>query len=207
LQQKTLPDRLIGLQGTSAEQVISPKINTSGTSNIRVIVQLTNQPAAVGDYAAKMGLQAMAAESTESAVNSQQNDLVTRALAAGINLHVNYRYNTVLNGMEITIPANQVPKLATLDGVKSIFENNTYYTIPVQDPPTLTASQATYDASPLSLIGAEKAWSKGLTGKGIKVGVIDSGVDYKHPDKKTLTKADTIRLTRIMIHTRHLHFR
>ncbi len=188
LQQKTLPDRLLGLQGTSAEQVISPKINTSGTSNIRVIVQLTNQPAAVGDYAAKMGLQAMAAESTESAVNSQQNDLVTRALAAGINLHVNYRYNTVLNGMEITIPANQVPKLATLDGVKSIFENNTYYTIPVQDPPSLTASQATYDASPLSLIGAEKAWEKGLTGKGVKVGVIDSGVDYEHPDLKDAYK-------------------
>ncbi|WP_322923156.1 S8 family serine peptidase [Paenibacillus campi] len=184
LQQQTLPDRLIGLHSTDQEHVISPNINTNGKSNIRVIVQLTNQPAAVGEYAAKIGLQALAAESTESAVNNQQNDVVSRALAAGINLHVNYRYNTVLNGLEVTIPANQVPKLAELDGVKSIFENNTYYTIPVQDPPSLTASQATYDASPLSLIGAQKAWQKGLTGKGVKVGVIDSGVDYDHPDLK-----------------------
>ncbi len=184
LQQKTLPDRLIGLQGTDQEHVISPNINTKGASNIRVIVQLTNQPAAVGEYAAKIGLQSIAAESTESAVNNQQNDFVTRALAAGINLHVNYRYNTVLNGLEVTIPANQVPKLAELEGVRSVFENNTYYTVPVQDPPSLTASQATYDASPLSLIGAQKAWQKGLTGKGVKVGVIDSGVDYYHPDLK-----------------------
>ncbi|WP_411345549.1 S8 family serine peptidase [Paenibacillus sp. WLX1005] len=188
LEQKTLPDHLIGLNSSSQEHVISPNINTGSKANIRVIVQLTTQPAAVGEYASQLGLQSLAAESTESTVNNQQTDLVSRAVAKGINLHVNYRYNTVLNGMEITIPANQIPQLAELDGVKSIYENSTYYTIPVQDPPSLTATQATYDASPLSLIGAQTAWAKGLTGKGVKVGVIDTGVDYYHPDLKDAYK-------------------
>ena len=189
LDQKQLPDKLISL--TSGEtNVISPKINTGSKQTIRVIVQLTNQPVAVGEYAAQMGIRSMAAESTESAINSQQNSIVKQALDKGINLHVNYRYNTVLNGMEVSIPANQIPKLAELPGIKSIFENSTYYTIPVQEPPTLTAkaTQATYDPAPLTLIGAQQAWNKGLTGKGVKVGVIDTGVDYEHPDLKNAYK-------------------
>ncbi len=184
LEQKTLPDHLFNLHSTDQEHIISPNINTSSTANIRVIVQLTKQPVAVGEYAATLGLDAIAEQSTENSVNNQQTNFINRAAAAGIKLRVNYRYNTVLNGLEVTVPANQVPKLAALDGVKSVYENSTYYATPVQDPPTLTASQATYDAVPLSLIGAEKAWQKGLTGKGVKVGVIDTGIDYDHPDLK-----------------------
>ncbi|MGE8207044.1 S8 family serine peptidase [Heyndrickxia sp. NPDC080065] len=47
------------------------------------------------------------------------------------------------------------------------------------------------DGAILSLIGAEKARdyydSKGnhLTGKGIKIGIIDTGIDYEHPDLRT----------------------
>ena len=32
------------------------------------------------------------------------------------------------------------------------------------------------------LIKAPEVWAKGLTGDGIVVAVIDSGVDYNHPD-------------------------
>jgi subtilisin len=32
------------------------------------------------------------------------------------------------------------------------------------------------------LIGADKAWAQGLTGKGIKTGIADTGIDYNHPD-------------------------
>lgn len=34
------------------------------------------------------------------------------------------------------------------------------------------------------IIGAEKAWAQGLTGEGIKTGLIDSGIDLEHPDLK-----------------------
>lgn len=112
-------------------------------------------------YAARSGVQAFTAQSeqkAESAIATEQTTFVDQAAEHGISLQVNYQYNTVLNGLEVTLPANKIPELAKLPGVKSIHENKTYYSIPVQDPPTLTASEATYDNAPLDQIGVPEAW-------------------------------------------------
>ncbi|MGW9127383.1 S8 family serine peptidase [Paenibacillus chitinolyticus] len=167
---------------------ISPKLNTASTNSVRVIVQLQNQPVAVGKYAAKLGMSALAAESTESAITQEQTALVSAAKSSGINLQVNYQYNTVLNGLEITVPANKIPALAKLAGVKSIHPSANYFPIPVDEPKGLDVSSPNYDITPLKQIGADVAWAKGLTGKGLKVGVIDTGVDYLHPDLKDAYK-------------------
>ncbi|MGE6230444.1 S8 family serine peptidase [Paenibacillus chitinolyticus] len=167
---------------------ISPKLNTASTNSVRVIVQLQNQPVAVGKYAAKLGMSALAAESTESAITQEQTALVSAAKSSGINLQVNYQYNTVLNGLEVTVPANKIPALAKLAGVKSIHPSANYFPIPVDEPKGLDVSSPNYDITPLKQIGADVAWAKGLTGKGLKVGVIDTGVDYLHPDLKDAYK-------------------
>ena len=36
--------------------------------------------------------------------------------------------------------------------------------------------------SPARLIGADRLWEKGIDGRGVKVAVIDSGIDKNHPD-------------------------
>ncbi|AET58632.1 subtilisin-like serine protease [Paenibacillus terrae HPL-003] len=170
---------------------ISPELSTTSSQQVRVIVQLDGEPLAVDQYAARSGNQTFTARSeqkAESAIVNEQTTFVDKAAQNGIPLQVNYQYNTVLNGLEITLPANKIPELAKLPGVKSIHENKTYYSIPVQDPLTLTASEATYDNAPLDQIGVPEAWAKGLTGEGIKVGVIDTGIDYEHPDLKAAYK-------------------
>ncbi len=165
--------------------MISPEINTQSSNPVSVIVQLTDQPAAVSLYAAKQGdpekleMDQSDAISDQQTVASQQNVILQQARNQSISYKVNYRYNTVLNGMEMTLPANQIPALAQLPGIKSIYKNKTYTIMPVQED---TATKATYDPTPLSLIGAQNAWAKGLTGKGVKVGVVDTGIDYEHPD-------------------------
>ncbi|WP_025688096.1 S8 family serine peptidase, partial [Paenibacillus zanthoxyli] len=161
---------------------ISPKINTKSSADVRVIVQLSGQPAAVGKYAAKQGISSLAKSATEAAVASQQSTVLDKAEDEGIDLKVNYRYNTVLNGFEVTVPANEIPELAEIPGVKSIYENSTWYAIPVDEADATITGTLQYGAAPLDQIGANAAWEKGYTGKGLKVGVIDTGVDYKHPD-------------------------
>ncbi|WP_036687340.1 S8 family serine peptidase [Paenibacillus tyrfis] len=171
-----------------ANAFISDKLNTTSTNKVNVIVQLSGQPVSVGKYASDLGQQQLSAESIESAVNSEQSSMISLAKSEGIDLKVNYQYNTVLNGMEITLPANQIPELATIPGVKSIHENRTYYALPVEAPQPVDAVTGNYDVAPIKQIGAQDAWAKGLTGKGLKVGVIDSGVDYLHPDLRDAYK-------------------
>ncbi|OAZ50543.1 S8 family serine peptidase [Paenibacillus polymyxa] len=175
----------------SAPAFISPELSTDSSRQVRVIVQLDGEPLAVDKYAARSSAKAFTAQSeqkAESAIATEQTTFVDQAAEHGISLQVNYQYNTVLNGLEVTVPANKIPELAKLPGVKSIHENKTYYSIPVQDPPTLTANEATYDNAPLDQIGVPEAWAKGLNGEGIKVGVIDTGIDYEHPDLKEAYK-------------------
>ncbi|WP_028530603.1 S8 family serine peptidase [Paenibacillus sp. HW567] len=158
---------------------ISPEINTQSSNNVRVIVQLSGQPAAVGKYAAKQGISSLAKAATEAAVKSQQTDVLDKAKANGINLTVNYQYNTILNGFEVTVPANKIPELAKISGVTSIYPNSTWYTLPEE---TVTEVVYRNDNAPLEQIHANWAADHGITGAGLKVGVIDTGVDYKHPD-------------------------
>ncbi|WP_025845415.1 S8 family serine peptidase [Paenibacillus ehimensis] len=172
----------------NANAFISDKLDTTSANKVNVIVQLSGQPVSVGKYASELGQQQLSAESLESAVNSEQSSMISLAKSEGIDLTVNYQYNTVLNGMELTLPANQIPELAKIPGVKSIHENRTYYALPVGAPQPVDAATANYDVAPIKQIGAQDAWAKGLTGKGLKVGVIDSGVDYLHPDLKDAYK-------------------
>lgn len=48
-------------------------------------------------------------------------------------------------------------------------------------PVTADERKLTYG---LQLVGAEKAWNLGVTGAGVRVGIIDSGIDAEHPDLK-----------------------
>ncbi|MDQ0090736.1 subtilisin family serine protease [Paenibacillus anaericanus] len=162
----------------SFEPIISPKIDTNSTKKIRVIVQLDGQPTAVGKYASRMGMRSASAFS-ETAVQNEQNEFLNEVKDQKLDLQVNYTYNTVLNGFEVTIPANEITDLAAIPGVKSIQKNSTWYALPIEP-----SADENYEINPLKQIGADQAWAKGLTGEGLKVGVIDTGIDYNHPDIK-----------------------
>ncbi|WP_164545483.1 S8 family serine peptidase [Paenibacillus albus] len=159
---------------------ISPKLNLSSNATVKVIVQLSAQPTSVGRFAASQGNRAFAAESTESSISSQQTTVLNAAKAKGINLTVNYQFSTVLNGMEVSVPANKIAELAKIPGVVSVYENRTYHAIP--DLAADASDPLNFEIDPIAQIGADQAWAMGYTGRGLKVGVIDTGVDYLHPD-------------------------
>lgn len=102
-----------------------------------------------------------------------------RANARHVNLKYTERYafDTLWNGLSIQIESGELARLARLPGVKALYPVATV---------ALPASQAAGDpdlATALAMTGADVAQSElGYTGAGIRVAVMDTGIDYHHPD-------------------------
>jgi len=129
----------------------------------RWFVELSNAPTADGGNSA--------------AVANDHANFRSQAASAGIHYSVRYSYSSLYNGFSLNVAPRDVAKLSTLPGVKSIH--------PVRDVP-LPMTTPGDDAAQqdwLSMTGADIAQNElGLKGDGITVAVMDTGVDYHHPD-------------------------
>jgi len=81
---------------------------------------------------------------------------------------VRWRYRIVLNGMAVLAPADQARRIAGLPGVAEVYPSVRYHQSLYQSP---------------AIIGAQQLWGPGLAtaGQGIKIGIIDDGIDRNHP--------------------------
>ncbi len=99
------------------------------------------------------------------------------ALRAGITFSERYAFDTLWNGLSIQVQPGDLSKLARIPGVKAL-----YPVLPVSLPePSAGTDPELFTA--LAMTGADIAQSElGYTGAGIKVAVMDTGIDYDHPD-------------------------
>ncbi|PJO44229.1 S8 family serine peptidase, partial [Lysinibacillus xylanilyticus] len=97
-----------------------------------------------------------------------------------------YTFDTVLNGFAATVKANDLPKLLTVEGITliepdaivSASEDNTMKSSELIKEDQLEARMNTSN----SFLGIEKLWKEGIEGQGIKVAVLDTGIDADHPE-------------------------
>jgi len=105
------------------------------------------------------------------AVNeAAQAAVLERLTAAEIGAEVIYTVQRVFNGIIAYVDPARVEALRALPGVRAV-------TPLVPDRP-LTTSSVKYIGAPLAWSGAAGV----ITGAGVRIGVIDSGIDYLHRD-------------------------
>ncbi|MFI2611991.1 S8 family serine peptidase [Kitasatospora sp. NPDC018619] len=81
-----------------------------------------------------------------------------------------YRTRTVLAGLAVSAPAERLPALRALPGVRAVH--------PI-------VAKRRDNAHSVPLTGAPQVWAgagAAGTGRGVRIGIIDSGVDYTHAD-------------------------
>src|SRR5688572_2171477 len=126
-------------------------------------VELQGAPIADGGSAANLALEKEAFRAA--------------ARAAGVTLRERFAYDNLWNGVSVEIPVGDLGRLARLAGVKNIFP-----VVSMTVPETATGEQPELSTA-ITMTQADIAQNElGLTGAGVRVAIMDTGVDYDHPD-------------------------
>ena len=113
------------------------------------------------------------------AIQAERSQFLADAEQAGVDVEVRAEFASLWNGVSVNASEDKLTDLAASGVVEAIFP------IAVLDAPeepeATTIDPEMFTA--LSMTGADVAQSElGFTGKGIRVGVIDTGIDIDHPD-------------------------
>jgi subtilisin family serine protease len=132
-------------------------VRTPGSSSAtQVVVELTAPPLARARGPAAV-----------RRVETQQRRFATALRRSVPSASVRWRYQLVANGLSVVLPAADIPRLERLPGVRQVFGNTTYHALAGPDAATIRARELTGSELPNA-------------GAGIKIGIIDDGVDQRH---------------------------
>ena len=168
--------------GSLAIYGIAPASAKHQAPSDSAIIVLSAQPlssytGSIGGYPATMPAPGGKLELTSAAAISYSNFLATQRNFAKMYLakfvpeaQVTYEFSTVLNGLAVRLNGADIDQLNHLPGVVTAAYTFTVHTDMNRSP---------------TLIGAPTLWAadggQANAGAGIKIGIIDTGIDFTHP--------------------------
>jgi subtilisin family serine protease len=188
---------------------ISSKINTLTTEPVRVIVEFKQAPAKIAVMQEQLAGNSTTLKEETSDVNNSHKQF--RAFVDGLSQHkagvsvnavtaqtaaseedaenssdiqITSEYKSALNGVAMTLPGNMVESLFESGLVSHVLSDE----IVKLDPSELgqVKQQSEQGEAPkentIPLPGIDALHNEGIKGNGVKVGVLDTGIDYNHPD-------------------------
>ncbi|MGL4797680.1 MAG: protease inhibitor I9 family protein, partial [Paraclostridium sp.] len=159
---------------------IKSNVDTKTEEMVSIIVELKEAPLAVSKYN-----KAAYSSSSKSTIEKQQQDFINFAkkLESQKNTYTTKvefgaTYKTVFNGMAMKLPGKDVEKLLESGLVKTIYKNDT---VQLELPTEKQTKSQNSEIAPLmhdSLndMNVAKLHEQGIKGKGMKIGVLDTGI-------------------------------
>jgi subtilisin family serine protease len=157
------------------QQILKP----GPSDEVRLILQLSDDPVSIfkiKDYGSGNTLSASEIDvvrSYENQLISTQKHVIEQLSEENINIELNGTFVHVFNGIAVSTEMGNWPSIEKLSEVKAVF-------------PDFEKRVALNESVPL--IEAPQVWNmkdnKGdfVTGNGVRVAIIDTGIDYTHPD-------------------------
>lgn len=140
----------------------------------RVIVELSGKPAiAAAPTRAFAAAGRAKVDSARGKLAADHRAFLSRARKAGVAVHDQRSLTLLDNAIALRVPASEVATLRTLPGVTAVL-------------PDVRAHASTDTSVPL--VGAPQVWQqhdaqgRPERGTGVTVAIVDTGVDYTHPD-------------------------
>jgi minor extracellular serine protease Vpr len=150
------------------------KISTSlldKSGQVEVIITLNGKTSTdfLGEYEFR---NEKLARIVENSIDSYQDVVFDRCESISSGITKSFNYNTVLNGFACTVEAKDLTKIAKLPSIKRIYDATYRYQM------TLDKHHGSVGVTKLRNAGTAQGGK--IFGKNIKVGIIDSGINYKH---------------------------
>ena len=168
-------------QKPSGDAVLSDQLrqqlaafDTSVDDPITVIVELAEQPAA------RVARSGPARDMQLNRIRTERGNVFSHLRRAGIQISPKHEFELAYNGFSITLPASQLPLLAAVPGIVGIHANPEAIAESVSDTLEIDVQPELVNGVPA--IGATALHSAGFRGAGMRIGIIDDGIDYTHPD-------------------------
>ncbi|WP_078379811.1 S8 family serine peptidase [Sutcliffiella halmapala] len=183
-----------GVQGFSEKELKEDK-------EVSVIVQFNSDPGEVAVLAASMKGKQLKKADARAQVEKEHKQFkedLQEILPTAKNLkgkalggNITREFKTAYNGVAMTLPASKVATLMQSEVVQAVYKNAEFTVDPVTIETAIDADPATTPTTvveSISHLKIDKLHEEGITGEGIKIGVLDTGVDYNHPDLKDAYK-------------------
>ncbi len=158
-----------GEGGDATSRIDRTLLSRSG--EIKVVIELADTPSLVTYTAERARGTGIQAETQARAQLTRIEQAQRRLLAplGTLNADVIYRVQRAYNGIAVRVDASKLPAIAALPNVKAVH-------------PLVTKYRQNTGSVPLT--GAPTVWggANGKTGTGIRIAVIDTGIDYIHKD-------------------------
>nr|WP_274310495.1 S8 family serine peptidase [Solibacillus daqui] len=166
----------------------------SGNQDVDVIIHLSEKPVALEKGIHNLSGKAFSSsqeKQVRTKVKAQQNFVLKELALNNINIQQGYTFDTVLNGFSAKVKADDLDKLLTVQGITLVEPDTIVHASeekPLKTKPTTpsnplknTQVEAMMNTS-ISFLGIEKLWNEGFEGQGIKMAVLDTGIDADHPE-------------------------
>ncbi|MDM5440905.1 S8 family serine peptidase [Bacillus hominis] len=174
---------------------ISPDIDSNSPELVNVIVEFNQAPAKIEVMKQAAKGKKIAATTAQAKVDEEHKvfkqhveSLKSKKDASTYDtkkVEITREYKNAINGVAMTLPGVAVQELIQSGVVKRVYKD---YEVKVEPPVETKETIDPKMADSIPQIGVDKLHAENIMGKGIKVGVLDTGVDYNHPDLKDAYK-------------------
>lgn len=115
---------------------------------------------------------------SDASVQADKDNFRALARANGVKFRERFEYGELWNGLSIQASASEAAKLRSIPGVKAVWP---VLTVTAPEPVSGGSETDMYTAITQTQVNIAQS-TLGLNGRGIKVGIIDTGIDLEHPD-------------------------
>ncbi|SDO06452.1 peptidoglycan-binding protein [Alkalicoccus daliensis] len=163
--------------GAAEGVVIEPDVPTETKEMIEIIIDLKEDPLSIKEKNAEEQNETFDAATAEKERQDTAELFIEFLESENIVYTQLNEFEEVFNGFSLFIQADQIEMLTSLDFINIIQRSHVYEAVDNKDADPEEQFKAVHnEISALSTLG--------LTGKGVKIGVIDTGIDFHHPDLK-----------------------